>query len=505
MTLEALRQGLRSYLRHPATWVFLGVLLAASGCSIAYYQMNRAALVEREQEAFLGEAKVRHARLLAEIERKRQLLAVAQHLIAGVDVVSENHLRGFVAGGLLGEAEEFCWIRSDRQRVVSSATVSPARACDFFDALEPSRIFGAPPQIVLSAFAPTQTGEQGFASLRFDVHALALEPPRVLHREYLVVSDAAQHKTQSYELASGALAPRPSGVVQAGAKVFDLGRYGDVAFVYVATAVETQADWVDLSLLAALLALSFFLAVLASVMMSKHDAIAKEVRWRTDELNQFAYRTSHDLRGPLITVAGLCKFMADDLEAGEVREVERNIARIKAHVERLAKLVTDILELSRADLQAQVDEQVSLATLVDEATRLVRTTQSDHGVEIRTQGVANSVVPLARARMAQILENLVSNGVKYRNPAEPHPYVAVNAEVGGRKLLVTVRDNGVGIPESFHPRVFQMFERFHPELGKEGSGLGLSIVKKHIDRMGGTVMLSSNTAGTTVHLSIPIS
>jgi signal transduction histidine kinase len=108
-----------------------------------------------------------------------------------------------------------------------------------------------------------------------------------------------------------------------------------------------------------------------------------------------------------------------------------------------------------------------------------------------------------RVRLAQIIENLLSNGIKYKNPEREHQFVKVSAWNENDSLHLNIADNGLGIPQKYLSDVFKMFKRFHPAVSS-GSGLGLSIVKKHVDSLNGTIQVTSSDAGTQFKITLPM-
>ena len=118
--------------------------------------------------------------------------------------------------------------------------------------------------------------------------------------------------------------------------------------------------------------------------------------------------------------------------------------------------------------------------------------------EIRTK----NPIFLEKGRMAQILENLISNAIKYRNTKKDESYVKVIIERKETNLMISIKDNGIGIPEKNHHELFKMFKRFHPNVNI-GSGLGLAIIKKNIDKLEGEIRVKSSEAGTEFEIRIP--
>ncbi|MGI9288475.1 MAG: sensor histidine kinase [Pseudomonadales bacterium] len=228
----------------------------------------------------------------------------------------------------------------------------------------------------------------------------------------------------------------------------------------------------------------------------------KELQRSHDELGQFAYRVSHDLKAPLCTSKRLSEFVVSDIDAGDVDEAKVNAIRINTQMQRLERLVVDILDLAKADLANELDEEIDFETLIDEV-------QTTHEESIQCSGVRVSLdiksgFPLSapRVRLLQIVDNLFSNSLKYHNPKRAHRFTKViwkESEIGAD---LRIEDNGLGIPKDSQQHVFKFFNRFHPDRAK-GSGLGLAIVKRHTEALCADIRFSSDASGTCFDLHFP--
>lgn len=234
----------------------------------------------------------------------------------------------------------------------------------------------------------------------------------------------------------------------------------------------------------------------------------ERLKQANDESLQFAYRISHDIRGPLVSTLGLLDIAQEDLDIKDYAEVQSNLLRMKNRVEGLTTLVSDILALCKADLADQPSEPVNIQALVADIflelkplAQARQVTLSDKSEQLCTQ------VPLQQTRLRQVLRNLIENGIKYASPEraqQQKAFVSVKASANADKLDMEISDNGLGIAEEFHSQIYDLFCRFHPQAA-EGSGLGMSIVQKHIQSMSGSLTFTSTVnEGTTFYLSLPI-
>jgi signal transduction histidine kinase len=221
-----------------------------------------------------------------------------------------------------------------------------------------------------------------------------------------------------------------------------------------------------------------------------------------EELSQFAYRSSHDLRAPLTTIRGLTQFAIEDLRSGDLVEVEQNLEKVGIHTKRLDDLVGDILDLSRADFVDVDDTPINVSEICAQIEERLCFDPELAEFEMRVTDHLHGSLLTQRTRIAQVLENLISNAIKYRDLTKPTQFAEVTVTDSEQGVVICVEDNGIGIPKERAGDVFQMFKRFHPGVAI-GSGLGMSIVKKHIDHLGGTIEFESSAQGTKFKILLP--
>lgn len=229
----------------------------------------------------------------------------------------------------------------------------------------------------------------------------------------------------------------------------------------------------------------------------------EEIQQKSDEIKEFSYRTSHDLKSPLLTIGNLSDCILEDLEEKNLDHVKENAERVKKLTVKLAKLIEDILILTKTDT---VDEEISLFSFDD----YINEVQEKYDYAIK----ANSVTILhtfthrkdfyvQKTRLTQVLDNLISNSIKYSSKEEKNPYVKLNVFNDSNKIYIQVEDNGKGIPLDKHGQVFGMFKRFDSG-DVQGSGLGLYIVKKNMQKLNGQISFESSSNGTTFYLEFKL-
>ncbi len=206
-----------------------------------------------------------------------------------------------------------------------------------------------------------------------------------------------------------------------------------------------------------------------------------------EELERFAYIASHDLKAPLRVIDNASKWLEEDLAEHLTHDNRENMDLMRGRVKRMNKLLDDLLEYSRVGRATddRYQEQVNGIILVEEIVELLAPPE---GFTIDVSPAFASIQFL-RMPLQQILLNLINNALKHHDKAHGLITIGVEEHIGHYRLTVT--DDGPGIPQTFHEQVFDMFKTLKPRDQVEGSGMGLAMVKKHIDLAGGTVHLES--------------
>lgn len=219
------------------------------------------------------------------------------------------------------------------------------------------------------------------------------------------------------------------------------------------------------------------------------------------ELRAFAHTVAHDLRAPLRNVEGYTDALIED-ETPRLSDMGRTfLTRIGDAARRMDRLITDLLaysQLSRAELRLQaIDlERVAWLALSDIETQLSRS-----GAQVDVASPMPTVCG-NEAILVQVFENLIGNAIKFVAPGVA-PVVRIQAREDGDTAVVWIEDNGIGIPPEQHDRIFGVFERLHGEEAYPGTGIGLAIVRKGMERLGGSVRIEPAPAGTTFRLCFP--
>jgi signal transduction histidine kinase len=223
----------------------------------------------------------------------------------------------------------------------------------------------------------------------------------------------------------------------------------------------------------------------------------QELERSNRELDDFAYIASHDLRAPLQDIRTLAQWVGEDAGDALPLEAALHLDRLAGRVRRMERLLEDLLDYSRVGRGSALTTELTLAELVSDIVALLRPAS---GFVVTTRRSPRFTLP--RPAIERVLANLILNAIKHHDRHEGS--VVVDGEVRSGRLIVEVTDDGPGIPEAYHERVFRIFQTLKPRDEVEASGVGLAIVKKTVEGSGGSVGIRSSGRGTTVHLEWPL-
>jgi len=265
---------------------------------------------------------------------------------------------------------------------------------------------------------------------------------------------------------------------------------------------EKRANQASLSFFAIVLIFGIFLGFLYFKEISSLGKRNQQLATANEELVQFSYRTSHDLKSPLTTIIGLTEATVEDLQDGDLEEAKQNLERINRQSKRLETLVQDILKLARLDLAEDSQDIVELQSIVKEVEEGHAHSLQLNGVRFQSEVSLTRQHRTSRIRLYQIISNIAGNGIKYHDPKKKDCFVSIKITDNANDLLIEIEDNGIGIPAKDKSDVYKMFKQFHSD-NSLGSGLGMHIVKKSVDALDGKIDFKSSSQGTIFSLVIP--
>ncbi|MEP7263673.1 MAG: PAS domain-containing protein [Bacteroidota bacterium] len=226
----------------------------------------------------------------------------------------------------------------------------------------------------------------------------------------------------------------------------------------------------------------------------------EELKKTNAELDKFVYSVSHDLRAPLLSMQGIIDIAAEETIEPLTGEY---MGMLRGSVSRLDNFIGEILDYSRnarLDVKGEiVDVEKLLNEIIESLNYLIK---SSNKIKVQVSIPKQVTIFTDKRRLRAVLKNLISNAINYRNTEIDNPYVQINVNAGSSEVHIEIADNGIGIDEEFHQKIFEMFYR-HSEIST-GSGLGLYIVKEAVDKINGKInVLSKPGEGTTISLNIP--
>jgi signal transduction histidine kinase len=272
---------------------------------------------------------------------------------------------------------------------------------------------------------------------------------------------------------------RPLAGLTEGAREIAEGRFGRPLDVRTGDELQTLAEAFN------------EMAARLEATRKERERLIEELERRNAELERFTYTVSHDLRSPLVTVRGFVDLLEKDVASDRPERVAADLGRIRGATTTMEALLRELLELSRVGRVMNPPERVSLADLAGEAVELLQESLRAAAMRVDVQPGLPEVYG-DRARLREVLQNLVENAVKFRS-GQGEPVVEIGWRPTSDGPVIYVRDNGVGIDPRYHQRVFGLFERLDPRV--EGSGVGLALVKRIVEVHGGRVWVESEGEG----------
>jgi light-regulated signal transduction histidine kinase (bacteriophytochrome) len=228
---------------------------------------------------------------------------------------------------------------------------------------------------------------------------------------------------------------------------------------------------------------------------------AEELKRSNKELEEFAYVASHDLQEPLRMVTGYSQLLAKRYGDRLDQKAKEYIGFAVDGAKRMQGLIEDLLTYSRVGSKGKVFAWTDCEVVLGKALA---------GLQIAIQECGATVThdPLPTVmgddfQLGQLFQNLLGNAIKYRNSKAPQVHVSCKKEIG--KWVFSVNDNGIGIDPQYHERVFTIFQRLHTKEQYPGSGIGLAICKKIVERHGGKIWIESELGkGSTFYFTLPV-
>ena len=232
----------------------------------------------------------------------------------------------------------------------------------------------------------------------------------------------------------------------------------------------------------------------------KLQAINESLIRSNEELEQFAYVASHDLQEPLRMVSSFSQLLVKQYGGALDETADEYFGYVVEGASRMQALIRDLLAFSRVSTHANTPRTTDCSALMGRVLENLRVSLEESDAAVTCDGLPT--VQADASQVVQLLQNLVSNAIKFRGDRSPE--VRLEAHEDGAMWHFTVEDNGIGIDARFHARIFIIFQRLHGPRDYAGTGIGLALCKKIVERHGGRIWVESEVdKGAVFHFTLP--
>ena len=494
--------------------IFIVICALGSLTAYGYYKNNKDQDLRNQQEKFTALTKQNTQDLSRQIKIKEDLLRTISDFFQASESVSEKEFTLFTFSMIQQHGlVDICLIKPSDEYYFSVKNIdTEINHCEKFDLLEKNKVLlETRPLLMLADYIELKAEAGYFAAIIVPIDFLISSEQNYLsqYEQYLMLFQRTDAHTYLYNLNTDILSVNEIPLFSSAEHQIQttLNTYGDVEFIYLSALPEgniNQESENNRFLISILIVISSLLiAFIIRTLLVQKDTIQKIVNHRTEELSQFAYRTSHDLKSPLTTIKRLAEYAEKDIKQENQTEAINNIQKVRYQANKLEQLVKDILDLARADLtQTNPIEEIDFHQLIDEIRDKYASLIEQYDVEILLTANKSIRAYCESTRLKQILENIISNAVKYSDPAKNLRLVEIEVITRPDFITIKVSDNGLGIHDKNIHDIYDHFTRYHPEAAM-GTGMGLTITKRHIDKMGGVISVSSDDNKTQFTIKLP--
>ncbi len=245
---------------------------------------------------------------------------------------------------------------------------------------------------------------------------------------------------------------------------------------------------------------------LADIASKAKDRLKKsniELAAANTELEEFAYRTSHDLRSPIVSSISLLSIATEALQQNDIKLASQSLDLAHNSLSKLEVLVKEILILNEIKNKEEEYQAVDAAEIITESLNKFSDLENMRNITVETDFAYKGTLKTKKTKFRAITENLISNAIKYYDPAKKKPYIKISTYKKSGSFILQVKDNGLGIPPEKKEKLFTMFTRLHPK-SSFGSGLGLYMAKKSADAINADIRFKSHGDGSIFELEVPL-
>ncbi|MGF7117764.1 PAS domain-containing sensor histidine kinase [Methanobacterium oryzae] len=241
---------------------------------------------------------------------------------------------------------------------------------------------------------------------------------------------------------------------------------------------------------------------MAVIDITEQKKLEKELKRSNKELQQFAYVASHDLQEPLRTIASFTQLLAHRYEGKLDADADEFIGFIVEASVRMKQQIEDLLEFSRVMTRGSGFQKIKVSEILKGVISGLKKLIDENNAEITYDSLPK--VYADPKQIERLFQNLISNAIKFRKPDEP-PKIHISSKEENNEYIFSVSDNGIGIEPQYKDRIFTIFQRLHTRDKYEGTGIGLAVSKKIVERHGGQIWVESEYGkGSTFYFTLPI-
>lgn len=228
----------------------------------------------------------------------------------------------------------------------------------------------------------------------------------------------------------------------------------------------------------------------------------KQLEKVNEELENFVFTVSHDLKSPIVSIQGFTSIMLGEYKHRLDETSLHYLERIQGNANQMERLIADLLELSRIGRVVNPFAEVPALDIINRALADFALPLDEKKIHLQIQENL-PVIWCDSQRLSQVFTNLIGNAIKFTGD-QPQPQIGIGCADKGSHFLFSVKDNGIGIDEKYHEKIFGLFQGLHQLKGVEGTGVGLTIVRRIIENHGGKVWVESSEGnGATFYFTLP--